>query len=98
MADIQDPNIVYDIKQRLDGMFIYERAEVEAFGDAIVDPKVTHQKLFSLTQAPTDRFNGKLKTLNDAIDQSEKVWENAHDEGSKKDMEYAEVQHAPTAL
>src|SRR5690606_37098545 len=82
VADIQDPNIVYDIKQRLDGMFIYEQAEVEAFGDAIVDPKVTHQKLFSLTQAPTDRFNGKLKTLNDAIDQWEKAWEKAHDEGN----------------
>ena len=34
VADVQDPNIVYDIKQRLDGMFIYEQAEVEAFGDA----------------------------------------------------------------
>ena len=94
MADIQDPNIVYDIKQRLDGMFIYEQAEVEAFGDAIVDPKVTHQKLFSLTQTATDRFNGKLKTLNDAIDQWDKAWEKAHDEGSDKDMEYADVQRS----
>jgi len=94
VADIQDPNIVYDIKQRLDGMFIYEQAEVEAFGDAIVDPKVTHQKLFSLTQAPTDRFNGKLKTLNDAIDQWEKAWEKAHDEGNEKDMDYADVQRS----
>src|SRR5690606_6379681 len=70
------------------------QAEVEAFGDAIVDPKVTHQKLFSLTQAPTDRFNGKLKTLNDAIDQWEKAWEKAHDEGNDKDMEYADVQRS----
>jgi type I restriction enzyme R subunit len=94
VVDIQDPNIVYDIKQRLDGMFVYEQAEVEAFGDAIVDPKVTHQKLFSLTQSATDRFNGKLKTLNDAIDQWEKAWEKAHDEGSDKDMEYADVQRS----
>ena len=75
-------------------MFIYEQAEVEAFGDAIVDPKVTHQKLFSLTQTATDRFNGKLKTLNDAIDQWDKAWEKAHDEGSDKDMEYADVQRS----
>lgn len=94
MADIQDPNIVYDIKQRLDGMFIYERGEVEAFGNAIVDPKATHQKLYALTQPATDRFNGKLKTLNDAIDLWEKAWEKAHDEGIEKDMEYADAQRS----
>ena len=94
VADIQDPNIVYDIKQRLDGTFIYEQAEVAAFGDAIVDPKVTHQKLFALTQAATDRFNGKLKTLNDAIDLWEKAWEKARGEGNDKDMQYADVQRA----
>lgn len=94
VADIQDPNIVYDIKQRLDGMFIYEQAEVEAFGNAIVDLNVTHQKLYSLTQSATDRFNGKMKTLNDAIDQWEKAWEKAHDEGNEKDMEYADVQRS----
>ncbi|MEA9988160.1 type I restriction endonuclease [Pseudomonas sp. RTS1] len=94
VADIQDPNIVYDIKQRLDGMFIYETAEVDAFGEAIVDRNVTHQKLYSLTQSATDRFNGKLKTLNDAIDQWEKAWEAAHDNGDENGMEYADVQRA----
>lgn len=94
VADIQDPNIVYDLKQRLDGMFIYEQAEVEAFGNAIVDLNVTHQKLYSLTQAATDRFNGKLKTLNDAIDQWEKAWDKAQEEGDEKGMEYADVQRS----
>jgi len=94
VADIQDPNIVYDIKQRLDGMFLYEQAEVDAFGKAIVDADVTHQKLYALTQAPTDRFNGKLKTLNDAIAQWEKSWEAAHDSGDEKAMEYADLQRA----
>jgi type I restriction enzyme R subunit len=94
VTDIQDPNIVYDIKQRLDGLFIYEPAEVEAFGNAIVDLSVTHQKLYSLTQSATDRFNGKLKTLNDAIDQWEKAWESAHDSGDDKGMQYADVQRA----
>ncbi|WP_238474400.1 hypothetical protein [Pseudomonas cavernae] len=37
---------------------------------------------YSLTQSATDRFNGKLKTLNDAIDQWEKAWEKAHDDGN----------------
>lgn len=98
VADIQDPNIVYDIKQRLDGMFIYETAEVDAFGEAIVDRNVTHQKLYSLTQSATDRFNGKLKTLKDGIDQWEKAWEAAHDNGDEKGMEYADVQRAECCM
>ena len=94
VADIQDPNIVYDIKQRLDGMFIYEAAEVEAFGTAIVDPAVTHQRLYALTQPATDRFNGKLKTLNDAIDQWEKAWEQADQAGDEQGRDYADSQRA----
>jgi len=92
VADIQDPNIVYDIKQRLDGMFIYEKSEVDAFGAVIVGEDVTHQKLYSLTQPATDRFNGKLKTLNDAIDQWEKAWEQASDAGDEAAMQYANTQ------
>ncbi|THG82982.1 type I restriction endonuclease subunit R [Pseudomonas sp. A-1] len=94
VADIQDPNIVYDIKQRLDGMFIYDQAEVDAFGEAIVDKDVTHQKLYGLTQAATDRFNGKLKILNDAIDLWEKEWEQASDAGDDAAMKYAEAQRS----
>ena len=97
VADIQDPNIVYDIKQRLDEMYIYDGAEVTAFGDAIVDLKVTHQKLYSLTQPATDRFNGKLKLLNDGIDQWEKAWEVANDQGDEQDMQNADVQRAEFA-
>ncbi len=94
VADIQDPNIVYDIKQRLDGMFIYEQAEVDTFAVAIVDPATKHEKLYSLTQPATDRFNGKLKILNDAIDQWEKAWTAASDGGDDKSMEYADAQRA----
>jgi type I restriction enzyme R subunit len=94
MADIQDPNIVFDIRQRLDGMHLYERAEVEAFGDAIVDPKVTHQKLYALTQPATDRFNGKLKTLTDAIEQWERALFKAEETGDDAGAAYADAQRA----
>lgn len=91
VSDVQDPNIVYDIKQRLDGMLIYETGEVVAFGDAIVDKNVTHQKLYSLTQAATDRFNGKLKALNDAIDKWDDAWRIASDAGDSKGMTHADT-------
>lgn len=94
VSDVQDPNIVYDIKQRLDGMLIYEAAEVVAFGNAIVDKNVTHQKLYSLTQAATDRFNGKLNALNHAIDQWDDAWRIAHDAGDEKGMAHADIQRS----
>ncbi len=94
VADIQDPNIVYDIKQRLDGMLHLRAGRGGGLRRRHRRSEVTHQKLYSLTQAPTDRFNGKLKTLNDAIDQWEKAWEKAHDEGDDKDMEQADVQRS----
>jgi type I restriction enzyme R subunit len=94
VSDVQDPNIVYDIKQRLDGMHIYETREVEAFGEAVVDKNVTHQKLYTLTQPATDRFNGKLKLLTDAIDKWDQAWRVAEGNGDKMGMEAADVQRA----
>ena len=94
VSDVQDPNIVYDIKQRLDGMLIYESSEIVAFGDAIVDKNVTHQKLYSLTQSATDRFNGKLNALNHSIDQWDDAWRIAHDANDKKGMEHADTQRS----
>jgi type I restriction enzyme, R subunit len=91
VSDVQDPNIVYDIKQRLDGMLIYEAAEIEMFGNAIVDKNVTHQKLYSLTQAATDRYNSHLKVLNSAIDQWDNAWRVAKDANDEKGMVYAET-------
>lgn len=94
VADVQDPNIVYDIRQRLDGMDVYEGGEVAAFGAAIVECGVTHQRLYALTQAATDRFNGKLKTLNEAIDQWDEAWRVASDAGNQQGMAHADAQRA----
>jgi type I restriction enzyme R subunit len=94
VADVQDPNIVYDLKLKLDAMLLYETAEVEAFSRAIVDPAVTHERLYSLTQAPTDRFNTKLKALTDGIDAWERAWRGAHDAGDEPGMAKADANRA----
>lgn len=91
VADIQSPDIVYDVKARLDAAMIYTEAEVVAFGDVIVDPSVTHQKLYALTQAATDRYNGKMKDLNDAIARWEKAWNYANEEQDETAMANADT-------
>ena len=97
VADVQDANIVYDLKHKLDAALLYETAEVAAFATAIVDLNVTHQKLYSLTQAPTDRFNSKLKALNEAIETWERAWRAAHEAGDEKTADNAEAQRAELA-
>jgi type I restriction enzyme, R subunit len=67
---------------------------VQAFSQAVVDPAVTHQKLYSLTQAPTDRFNSKLKQLNEAIETWERAWRRAKADGDEKGMADADAQRS----
>ncbi len=83
VSDVQDFNVVYDLKQKLDAMHLYDSKEVESFAYAIVDKNVTHEKLFTLTQPATDRFNKKLDELMKAIDHWDKVWEQAEADGNE---------------
>lgn len=91
ISDIQDPNVVYDMKDRLDDMQLSEAEEVRQFGIAITDPNVTHEKLYSLTQPATDRFNGRMKMLNDAVDLCEREFLLAEQKGDKAGAERAEA-------
>uniref|UniRef100_UPI003AF857D6 type I restriction endonuclease subunit R n=1 Tax=Thiolapillus sp. TaxID=2017437 RepID=UPI003AF857D6 len=94
IADIQDPNVVYDMKARLDDMGIYDAEEVRQFGVAITDPHVTHQQLYQLTQAATDRFNGRMKMLNDAIEVCEREYLMARERGDEAVAEKAEARRS----
>lgn len=91
MSDVQDFNVVYDLKQKLDAMHLYEPKEVENFAEAIVDKNVTHEKLFTLTQPATDRFNKQLDELTKAIDHWDKVWEQAEADGNEVGQKEADA-------
>ena len=94
VAHVQDPHVVYDLKDRLDTALLYQASEVEAFGNAIVDSAVTHQQLYALTQAPTDRYNSKMKALTDAIEQWERRWEQAKSQEDAAAMSHADANRA----
>ncbi len=94
ITDVQDPNVVYDMKARLDDMQLYEAEEVRQFGIAITNPEVTHVKLFSLTQPATDRFNGRMKMLNDAIDLCEREFLLAEKNGDKTTVAKADARRS----
>lgn len=98
VSGVQDANIVYDLKAKLDATLLYEAAEVQRFAEAIVSDGVTHQKLYSLTQAPTDRFNTRLKALTDVIGQWEAAWRRASEDGDEAGMKHADAQRAELSM
>lgn len=94
VSDIQDPNIIYDIKSRLDDMRLYEPSEIEAFSHAVTAKGVTHEKLYALTQPATDRFNQKMKQLNESIEGCDRSWKQAEEEGNKTAMQNADTKRS----
>ncbi|WP_374259069.1 type I restriction endonuclease subunit R [Aquabacterium sp.] len=98
VSDVQDANVVYDLKQTLDAAHIYEPQEVEAFAQAIVSKHVTHERLYTITQPATDRFNKRLDELTKEIDRWEQAWERAKAEGNVVGQNEADAYRADAAM
>ena len=101
IEDVQELNVVYDMKAILDHADIYRSQDLEAFkqakGRLLVSTSATealHKKLYSATQRPTDIFNAQLKSLNDAIDHWDKAFNKAYSESDEKAKLYAETKRS----
>ncbi|TYO98564.1 type I restriction enzyme R subunit [Geothermobacter ehrlichii] len=83
IEDVQDPHIVYDIKETLDKALIYTPEEVERFGAEITRPEPRQAQLMAITDPATQRFNGRLKELNEQIEQHEREFQRCHAAGDE---------------
>lgn len=98
VEDVQDLNVVYEIKDRLDDAGIYDGLDLAAFKDARfktaqsfsagMDPQ--HKELFAATQAPTDRFNDVLKAHRQEVRAAEIAYQKAKDVGDQDGMKAAD--------
>jgi type I restriction enzyme, R subunit len=61
LADVSDPQIIYDLQATLDAEGIYHWSEVEAFALAFFNPKAAHSKLSYHCQPAVDRFKQRYK-------------------------------------
>lgn len=96
--DVQDLNVVYEIKEQLDAQGLYETADLEAFKEArfktirdithAQDPQ--HKALYAATEGPTRLFNQRLKMLREAISTWEAAFDKAHTQGDKAGMKTAD--------
>lgn len=104
LESVQDPHVVYDMKNLLDNANIYVQADLESFKQARgrfvlgnETPDHLHKKLYSATQRPTDVFNSKMKALTDAIEQWDRAIDKAVNERDEKARDYAEAKRSEFA-
>ena len=80
LADVQDLNVVYEMRVLLQDAKIFNDDDLEKFKQVntalfkkIEKGDQIHKKLYSATQRPTDVFNVKLSELKKAITECEKA-------------------------
>jgi type I restriction enzyme R subunit len=93
---VQDPNVIYTIKDNLDEVGLYTDQDLEDFKLArfktIKDittsssSQVTHPELFKVTDALTRRFNQDVKQLKQDIEKFEKLYDQAKIDGNESGM------------
>ena len=96
--DVQDLNVVYEIKETLDAQGLYEGSDLEAFKaarfktirDITQAQEPQHKALYAATEQPTRLFNQRLKMLREAVSTWEAAYEKAHSQGDEAGMKSAD--------
>lgn len=100
IEDVQDLNVVYEIKETLDAQGLYEADDLERFKqarfktlrDITKSQEPQHKALYTATDPPTRLFNQKLKMLRDAVATWESAYEKAHAQKDEAGMKSADHQ------
>ena len=103
--DVQDLNVIYDIKEKLDAQWIYDAEDIAAFKEArfktirdITQAKEPqHKALYAATERPTRLFNQSLNTFREEVDTHEDAYEKARrhgDEAGAKTADHHRREHA----
>ncbi|WP_327858359.1 type I restriction endonuclease subunit R [Acinetobacter guillouiae] len=100
--EVQDPNVVYTIKDSLDDANLYDEDDLEQFKTArfktireIANNSMTvnkHPDLFKATDRVVRLYNSKLKMLQDAIALQEHAFNQATTQGNTQGAEQAEFE------
>ncbi|MGY3041614.1 type I restriction enzyme R subunit [Rhodanobacter sp. TND4EL1] len=105
IEEVQDPNVVYEIKAQLDRPGFYEADDLEAFKQArfktirdITQAKaLQHKALFAATERPTRRYNENVKAMRETLANWEQAYEKARARGDESAMKSAEHQRQACA-
>lgn len=90
LADVSDPNVVYDLQRSLDASGIYHWPEVEGFARAFFDPKAPASSLSYYCRPAQDRFKHKYQALLEQQQTWKEARRIAEDNGDDKGLKRAE--------
>jgi len=89
LEDVSDPNLIYDLEDKLKGEKIFYWTEVEAFSDAFFDPNQTQDKLSYHTRPAVDRYRDRYRTAVQAIKDANRDEREAERRGDQVALENA---------
>jgi type I restriction enzyme R subunit len=108
ITQVQDPNVVYSLKDELDDAHLYTQDDLERFKQArfktIQDisnnslSENKHPELFKATDSVVRAYNDQLKQLKDAITLQEEAFDNATKQGNTQGAEKAEFERKQLSI
>ncbi|MBA2780070.1 type I restriction endonuclease subunit R [Billgrantia kenyensis] len=90
LADVSDPNVVYDLQRSLDVSGIYHWPEVEAFAKAFFDPKAPASSLSYYCRPAQDRFKQRYQLTLEQLQTWKEARHTAEQNGDDKGLKRAE--------
>ena len=100
IEDVQDPNVVYEIKLALDAQGLYvaqdladfKAARFQTIHDLAQAKEPQHKALYAATERATRVYNERLKVLQEGVATWEAAYEKAHAQGDEAGMKAADHQ------
>lgn len=100
IEEVQDLNVIYDLKGFLDDQGLYDETHVLDFQRARfrtaaatvsgAAEEAAHKAMFAATQEPTDTYNRRLAELRDRASMAEDAWQRAKSVGNEDGMKRAD--------
>ncbi len=90
LADVSDPQTVYDVQKTLDAEGIYHWEEVRSFALAFFDPKAPASKLSFYCQPAKDRFKLRYREAQEAAQRAREAKRTADTNGDSIGLKRAE--------
>ncbi|APX12401.1 type I restriction endonuclease subunit R [Tateyamaria omphalii] len=98
IEEVQNLDVIYDMKDQLDAQGIYDDGHVNRFRIARyqtaaafnAEGETEHKAMYAATQEPTDAYNARLKSLREAAQYAEDAFETARVSGNSDGMKRAD--------
>ncbi|GHB67746.1 type I restriction-modification system, restriction (R) subunit [Psychrosphaera saromensis] len=90
LSGVSDPNLVYEIMEKLNSVGIYQWSEIENFVEAYNNKRTKQDKLANICKPAVERFSVRYKEATHVLDIARAELEKAKAENNDKKVKFAE--------